>query len=338
MKKLMTILAALSLFVPFANVFAAIQITDCAASQSCFVYTPGMEVNFYRSKAEADLNSTNAGISTVILEDGGKGEQYVKTLVVGSPYSSSVNYFEDGDTEPYEMAKKEHLSNLNKSQNGDYYWESARQDADGNIDLDYISLDELINVFGATKNEDGTYSIDAAKYGDVFGISVVALDAEDREAIEAELADKGITYDLQLKANKGFYTSTYDKDTNKVWVVAYALDKDFHITDITVKEENMNNNDYAYIPVVYFDKTYDCTSRVAEDVMACYSCDEDYRWMKVGSQAETCTLVENITSQGSCVKAVKTGVENYILEFVGIALVCGVALAIAKKKDLFRTI
>ena len=141
------------------------------------------------------------------------------------------------------------------------------------------------------------------------------------------------------RIKKGFYTSTFDAKTNKAWAVEYTI-ANKKISAITVKQVDVtvDENTYAYLPVVSFDKTYDCHSRVAQVEMGCFECDSDYKWLEVGTQAETCVLVPNVTSKGTCVKAVKTGVEDYILEFGIIASICGIALFIAKKKDLFKSI
>ena len=93
MKKLMAILAAISLVIPFANAKAEEGITQCSVSESCFVYTVGDEVNFYRSEEERKQGGQNAGITSIILEDEGKGSQYVKVLALGM-YGTSTPYYD----------------------------------------------------------------------------------------------------------------------------------------------------------------------------------------------------------------------------------------------------
>ncbi len=317
MKRLMAILAAISLVVPFTNVLAEGEvITDCSVNSSCFVYKPGDEVNFYRSEKERELHNTTAGQTTIVLEDAGANSKYVKVLAI-APYGTQTPYFDEKTEKvPTQEVKKEHISSINKE--SDFPWESAKAGADNNIEMSYITLDELIKVFGAAKQADGTYTIDATKWGDKFILAAVGS-----------------------RASKGFYTGSYDLTTKKVWAVEYTLnDTEDKITAITVKQVAMNTNTYGYLPVVSFDKTYDCHARNEQDQneMACYSCDNDYKWLQIGTQAATCTLVPDAKSKGTCVKAVKTGVEDYILEFAGIALICGIALVVAKKKDLFRSI
>ena len=63
-----------------------------------------------------------------------------------------------------------------------------------------------------------------------------------------------------------------------------------------------------------------------------------HKMAKIGEQGENCKLVEKVTAKSKCVKSPKTGVEEYIVEFIAVAGVCGVALVIAKRKDLFRSI
>lgn len=317
MKKLMAILAVISLVIPFANVKAEGDvITDCSVSSSCFVYKPGDEVNFYRNDDERKLNSQNAGQTTIVLEDAGAASKYVKVLALAA-YGTSIPYFDKNvEQAPTTDVKRDHLSFIDKS--SEFVWSSAKRDQTGNLEMTYITLDELIKVFGAAKQADGTYTIDATKWGDKFILAAVGK-----------------------YASKGFYTGTYDLKTGKVWAVEYTLNEtEDKMTAITVKQVDMNTNTYGYLPVVSFDKTYECHARNEQNEveMGCYSCDDDYKWLQVGTQAETCVFVPNATSKGTCVKAVKTGVEDYILEFAGIAAICGVALVIAKKKDLFRSI
>lgn len=317
MKKLMAILAIISLVVPFANVKAEGDvITDCSVNSSCFVYKPGDEVNFYRNDDEKKVRGD--GQTTIVIEDPGANSKYVKVLAL-SAYGTSIPYFDKKvEAAPTTDVKRDHLSYIDKA--SEYVWSSAKRDATGNLEMTYITLDELIKVFGAAKQADGTYTIDATKWGEKFALAAVGK-----------------------YASKGFYTGTYDLETGKVWAVEYTLnetDDTTTVTAITVKEVAMDSNTYGYLPVVSFDKTYECHSRTEQNEveMGCYSCDGDYKWLQVGTQAETCEYIPTSKSKGTCVKAVKTGVEDYILEFVGITLVCGIALVIAKKKDLFRSI
>lgn len=326
MKRLLIMIAAISVvIIPFTNV-KAFEIVNCAVNNKCYVYKAGDVVNFYKNAEEADSGDVNAGVTSVVLSDNGSNDQYVRVLAA-IPFGTSDKYYDASiEPEPTSLVKKDHLSYIELSLK--YNLESARHDADGKIEIEYIGLDELINVFGATEKADKTYSIDATKWGKTF---------EENFGVGSHMS-------------KGFYTGTYDKTKNTVWTVVYTwsstnlTDPNRKITDITVKEVSMDNNEYAYVPVVNFDKTYECINRHVDDKkeekeeMACYSCDDDYKWLTVGSQAETCKLVENVLTQSTCVKSVQTGVEDYILEFVGLASICGVVLVIAKKKDLFKSI
>lgn len=349
MKRLMAILTALSLVLPFTNAKAEGEvITDCSVNSSCFVYTPGDEVNFYRNEDERKKNNKESGQTTIILEDAGANSKYVKVLAL-SPFSTSIPYFDKNtEREPNVEVKKEHMSSLAPISDGEREpWTAAKANANGEIELGYITLDQLITVFGATKTADGTYTIDATKWGSKFEIVTdIALDqeeiAKDLQATATTDVDKKLAQTMLNNANrmkKGFYTSTFDAKTNKAWAVEYTITNK-KISAITVKQVDVtvDENTYAYLPVVSFDKTYDCHSRVAQVEMGCFECDSDYKWLEVGTQAETCVLVPNVTSKGTCVKAVKTGVEDYILEFGIIASICGIALFIAKKKDLFKSI
>lgn len=300
MKKIMSILALVLLVIPFTSVNAI--------TGNYYVYSVGDEVNFYTS-----ANDTT-GQSTIIVSDEGANSQYVKALAL-SPYSGSVFYdatIDAGKTKvtEYEFFK-EHISMVNSTAEG---WPYVK---DLSTTMDYISSDELKTVFGATSTDGGvTYTIDAAKWGAKLNIIVTS--------------------------KKGFYTSTVVGDN--VWAAEFTYDNpadlaNRNITAITVKQvPKKDNSDYAALPVAYFDKTYDCVDRQNKQEYACYQCGEEYTWTKIGSQGSTCTLVEDITSKNSCVVSPKTGIADYAVELISLAAVCGLALVLVNRKDLFKQI
>lgn len=306
MKKIMSVLALVMLVIPFTSV--------SAITGNYYVYSVGDEVNFYTSE-----NDTT-GQSTIILSDDGADSQYVKTLAL-SAYGSSTGFYDsvtDASATKVEEYKffKEHISQINQTAEG---WPYAK---DLSSTMTYITLDELISVFGATSSDGGTtYTIDVAKWGSVF--------------------------DLVVTSKKGFYTSTVDGD--KVWVVEFTYDSsdlaNRNITAITVKEvEKKDNTDYAGLPVVYMDKTYDCVTRTTssseedDSNYACYQCGTEYSWSEVGTQADSCTLVEGVTTKGKCVVSPKTGIADYATPLICLAAVCGLALVLINRKDLFKQI
>lgn len=317
-KGLKAFLAMLIAVIPFTAVSAATNINGSVRE-----YQVGDEVNFYRNDEEKATGRQDAGLTTVVLSTEKKDGKYVKSLVMGSPFGTSQPYYDKNlpAEEPMQIVKRDHKSEIDRTST--YTWDSALkvgEEGKKELDLAYISLDELVAAFGATKKEDGTYTIDVAKWGKLFEIGSVGS-----------------------RASKGFYTSTYDIEKDTVWVVEYTWkDGDYttgSIEGITVKTVAMNeSNEYAYIPVVYFDETYDCHYVESAKQYACYSCDSTYTWTEVGTQAETCTLVENVNAKKDCATTVPTGVEDYILEFAGVAAICAVALVIVKRKDLFRSI
>lgn len=274
------------------------------ADSDWHVYGPGEEVNFYMYEGD------DVGVTTIILSDEGSTAQYAKVLVTGFSTNSSDSYADTvlGESAtPFEKtgAYKTLLSAINDRAQGFPY----ALDLANNLHL--ITLDELKTVFGATLEED-VYKIDVEKYG---------------KAFEAYHGSK-----------EGFFTETVEGD--EVWVVKFTYDGEHNITDITVEKEPITSNAYDLVPVVYFDKTYDCTERESgneEDKdYACYSCDNDYTWTVVGEQADNCTLVETINAKADCVKNPETGLEDYIVEFLVIAGICVGALIIVKRKELFR--
>ena len=97
------------------------------------------------------------------------------------------------------------------------------------------------------------------------------------------------------------------------------------------------NDFWITVPILYFNKTYDCRYDPVEKT-ACYKCGEEYQWLVVGKQAATCEAVSGVTSKAKCVKPPKTGVEDYILEFAIAAGICGLVLVAVKRKSLFSRV
>lgn len=313
MKKIMAVLATLMLVLPFTGVKAATTIDGSVRE-----YKVGDVVNFYKNQQEKNEANPNSGFTTIILSTEKVDGKYIKTLG-SAPFDTQDVYYDPNlDSEPTATVRPNHVSYI-EQYISPYTLDSAK---DIHSNIRYITLEELQTAFGATYDQaTDTYVIDAAKWGKVF-------------------IDNGFT--ANINASKGFYTSTYDVANDYVWVVTYKYDSTdlstANITDIIVKKVSMDNNEYGYLPVIYFDETYDCHYVESQEDYACYACGEDYTWTEVGKQAETCTLVESIKTKSKCAKNVKTGIEEYALEFVGIIAVCAVALVIVKRKELFRSI
>ena len=186
MKKLMALLTAFTLVLPFANVKAEEVITDCSVNNSCFVYKPGDEVNFYRSEAERQANNKESGQTTIILEDAGASSKYVKVLALSPFVTTEVYYDSKVETTPTTHVKDAHKTAITKAAEdaGEYPWSSAKQASNGEIELEYITLNQLKNVFGATLTADGTYTIDATKWAKEFEIVFDAATATEELAKE----------------------------------------------------------------------------------------------------------------------------------------------------------
>lgn len=313
MKKLMNMIMALLIFVPFITVKAAEN-----------VYQAGEVVNFYAYEGDA------RGTESVILEDKGANDKYVKVLLTGFSVNKTEFPYKDvalGYTaESFETSGgyKALLDALNRS----------HEDAEPGLDaldghakpiseagnLTTITLEELINVFGATSADGGeTYSIDVAKWGNVF--------------------------DGTILISGGFYTATMTEDKTQVWTVVFTRNtttNDLEAINVVKKPvEGERAEDgtpivYGYIPVVYMDKTYDCKHGNLQTENVCYDCGEDYVWDVVGSRDKECKVIGKITNEASCVKPPKTGINEYIIEFGAVAGICAIILIAIKKKDLFR--
>ena len=313
MKKIIAIITILMLVIPLAMV-KAVNNPNCNENGSCYVYSRGDEVNFYTHPEDT------TGTRTIILEDLGATDKYVKVWATGFSYDHSLPYCEaiDGDctvftnTPAYKGGGTAPglLGSINSTAAGFSYAKPIAEE--GNLQL--ITLNDLIDLFGATKEGD-KYTIDVAKWGSLMA-----------------------TFETQ---KEGLYTQTVEQegDNYYVWVMKFPKNENREVTSITIERELTSSaTTYALIPVVYLDKTYDCIDRESQEDYSCYSCDEEYRWLTTGTQPESCTLVEDITRESACVKSPKTGVEDYILEFVIITVICGTALYLIKKKDLFRGI
>lgn len=327
MKLILVVTMMLSMVMPLNS--NALTITDCSVGNKCFVYKKGERINFYRSKLEAENNPTiNSGQATVAIEDPGAGSRYVKVFVLNTFSYNSLYADSNSDTKPGDAYLEQITSTISsyqdKPENDEYKWESTKWTEDstksGEVVVEMPTKEDFISVFNGISTKDGKYTLDVSKFTD-------------------ELVGQ-----MYVGGYKHLYTGSYDKAKNKIWVV----DVDIEIDETTAKLKSAelkevdlpttNLSEYGTLPVVYFDKTFDCHDRYDEDEYSCYECGEDYIWTKVGSQAETCKLIPNITSKTKCVKTVKTGAEDYLFEFFGIALVCGVALVIAKKNELFKRI
>lgn len=299
MKKLLGILMAILVVVPLVGVKAI--------EGNYYTYKVGDEVNFYMYEGDP------TGSRTIILQDEGASSQYVRALVTGVYYASSHPWVEEIDinsgVDPADFKQvpgyRELQSQMDLMIGGATY---ARNKAE---ETSLITLEDLINVFGATQSGD-IYTIDWAKWGHVFSsIPTSAL---------------------------GIYTQTVSHDKKNIWVVKFQRNDALEVTGATVEQVSVGEGNYAYIPVLYVDKTYDCVERDGKDKFACYECDDDYVWSAIGEQAETCNLIEKVKVERECVKNVKTGIDQYFVQFGVIAGVCALALVAVNRKNLFKKI
>ena len=287
---------------------ALLLVPTMAFADTWYTYTAGQEVNFYTHKDD------ETGKTSIILSDEGGESQYVKAWFVGIQGTAMYEYYDvnlhEAGTDSTVLENTDIYKELTTLVEDNVFgFADHAKDISEKGNLGLITLAELKTVFEA-KADGENYTIDVEKYGSVF--------------------EKIVTSKTQIA------TSTVEGDN--VWVVEMTRDADLKVTALTVKKVPVTTTGLVMVPVVYVDKTYDCTEREIKNTYACYQCGEEYSWAKIGEQADECKLVENVTTKSKCVKSPKTGIEEYILEFVAVAGVCGVALVIAKRKDLFRSI
>lgn len=194
MKKIIAVLMMLLVVVPF--------ISAKAIEGNYYVYGKGDEVNFYTYEGDT------VGSRTIILSDEGANSQYVKTLVTGfmmtTPYAELPEQSADITQFKNTLAYSNLKSELEGRLNGMPYARNLDEE------LSLITLDELIDVFGATQNGD-TYTIDATKWGNVF------------RNIES--------------SKEGMFTQTLADNNTKVWVVKFPKTDAGEVTSITVEKE-----------------------------------------------------------------------------------------------------
>lgn len=345
MKKAIALLMAISLVMPFASVKAI--------EGNYYVYGKGDRVNFYINEDDEKLGeeTQNAGRETIILKDDGADSEYVKALMTGFVYFSSdhphttVPYIE---TKGFVYAEdsaattpiKQIIGKLNEEPVAVPYIKDLKES------VGFITLDELVDVFGAAKQDDGTYKIDLTKKVGTYDVTIKELFTGLAERLANQAAKQNTTLfngdTEKRKMAAGFYTSTFTDD-GKIYAVEFVLNDKDELTGMEVKpttlfddESTTEQNVYFLVPTVYMNKTYDCHKY--EVKYACYICDDEYIWSKEGSEGKECKIAEKITDKSKCVKVVPTGVSEYIAEFIGVAGICGIALVLIKRKDLFKSI
>lgn len=295
-----------------------------AKAEGYQTYKKGEMENFYISKSD------KTGRSLMILEDSGEDAEYVKAFVYGIIGYTSDPYADTNDTElgwkvdkfentqAYNFLTKNLLpQNTMSLTDLDY---TTNLETEGNLTL--ISLQEIIDIFGARADGEN-YVVDDSTKLTIFNEIVKHAKLDTSRPTEHPF--------------KGIFTSTVDGDM--VWAAEFVSDANGNLTKVVVKKvAYATSNEYDYIPVMYVNKKQDCNKKETEQKYACYSCGEDYTWTTVGSQADTCTLVETVTSKANCVKSPKTGVKEYALEFIIVAGIGLAVLTVVKRKDLFRSI
>ena len=357
-RKLLAVLAAVVAATPLAGVHAAdIQ------------YTIGTEHNFIVNKQqEAKHNNPNitqeerdsVGIKVISLgaetDDG-----YVKALstggisfIFGGPdVATPINTYKDLGN--YQTMYADLNGNTGKSMNETFvfgkgdngeeyqYIKDIEQDEKW---IDIMSVEDFLTWRGASKTTlaaGETYNLTATEletFKKWFGYEIDFANGF-KEELEAMKDINPAAYEENKNAAiKGIFTKSYDKTTNKIWVVDMTI-ANKELTGVTVREVAIDafgeDDGYVTVPILYFNKTYDCKFKIVTQ-NACFKCGEEYQWIEVGKQASTCEAVSSITAKSKCVKPSNTGIEDYILEFAIAAGICGLVLVAVKRKSLFSRV
>ena len=310
MKKLLGILMAALVVIPLVGVKAI--------EGNYYTYNVGDEVNFYMYEGDP------TGSRTIILTEEGANSQYVRVLVTGLVYTTSDPWMDELDEQakhsPSDLKNIKGFQGMQSQINTQLQGAPYARNASEEVGL--LTLDDLRNVFGATPSGDDKYTLDWEKWGHVFG---------------------------QIPtSSQGIYTQSITEDGKNVWVIKFQKGEDGTVTGATVEQtpavvkaedsHASTTDKYAFIPVLYADKTYDCVERDAGDKFSCYDCNGEYVWTAIGEQDPSCTEVEDAKTQSTCVKNVQTGVNQYFVQFGIIAGLCALALVAVNRKNLFKKI
>lgn len=339
-QKLLAILAAASLIMPYTTVFAA-RGEDCASTNSCKTYTAGQLENFLindEQVKEYDGGDLTTGVYGEIIEDKGASSQYAKVLFYGlmRPYSEiylgqlTGGSIKEPKVDLFAETKVEY------GQQGKYYIQPSHAKTlagePNEIEFDLPTTKDFETMWGATYDQTTKkYTIDVTKIPDQFKNKII-----NDMAVSIEIARQGKEEHAD-DIKYGLLTGDVDKENKLVYVVLFDV-QDGIIKGATMEQVPSDEPYYFMMPVVSLDKTYICSEQ-NQETYSCYTCSEgEYSWLKDGEQAETCQKIAEIDVKSKCVKNAKTGVKDYMVEFVGIVGICAVALVITKRKDLFKSI
>ena len=200
------------------------------------------------------------------------------------------------------------------------------QDGAAGATIEMITLDEAVDLFGATLNGE-VYTIPADNRA--FGL------------VKEHLTLPGADYN-------GFYTQTVAGES--VWAVLW------NGTTYTIEKVPAVNSQksLAVLPILMVDKDEDCQGgsqeQEPEDPVDpvepvvgtpshCYVCaEDDYRWAKEDEAPEGCEINNDIDAEAACTGNPETGVNDYVLPITIAVCAAAIALTVITKKDLFRKI
>ena len=359
MKKLMLLLATVFSFIP--------GVSALTESTNYYTYPKGAEVNFYYN-AEVEAARANAGVAGIVLEDKGTSEKYVKLILTGGA-RSSINIggaFDDLDADQTSLVGsqnwKAYIGWLNAEGYETDYFANLGTDASEKYVTTFPTLDEILNLFGVAK-------VDGATTYQLPNKDLPSSASKTKTLYES--FKRGAHAFSSQSSKKGFFLDTVVGDN--IWVVEWTLDAEENISNMELKMvPKKGNSDYGFLGAVYMNKTADCHQPTvdsacyvcdgqytwavkgslpntctlipnvpkAEDCVpkACYKCDGTYKWYKEGQQEPTCEKITEITTEADCVVPPETGLQSHLIEFGIVAALCGLALLVVKRKDLFRTI
>ena len=351
--------------------FALIAVISFPAVVNAYsVHNIGDYVNFYVSNNEK-AEALEHGISgTALAKSDSADERYIKTVVHIMP--GITNQYTDPAHEGYSNLnellgdfQEYYISDFTKNGTHYHYDGDFSETTDTSKGIDLLSKADVLDLFGISA-ESCTTECSISNVSSYLGSTGIFGKLSDRIA-RAAASGKTLKY-LGLKDTEG----------NNAWVIEFDYtngSNGYEITSAVIKKESFTNMVYktVWMPVIYMDKNmqchetetpsmcYNCSgtykwalqgsaevqgceavpgkTTVAECTNeACYDCSGEYKWFEIGKQSDNCELIASINIKEKCAKPIKTGVEDYVLEFLIIISVAGLVMFVVRKNDLFKTI
>jgi hypothetical protein len=339
------------------------------------VHSIGDYVNFYVSEEEKNAgipDSQAKGLTGFVLTNtDGSSEKYIKTALMGMTVPDMGSYI-NPDQAGYDLPQLQSMfqqafkSIATNKNTGEPYLGDFSQATDTSKGIDLLSKADIMTMFELEGTCDAGCNLTIENHKGTWGMfgstlaglhdAYINTTGDDFKYIALKETEGNTAWVIELSYTTNSYGSSE---------IAGAVLKKASFSDIGSKS--------FFIPVLYMNKEmecheqeyksmcYDCsgtykwlmegsseasactavpgkTSEAECKNEACYDCNGEYKWFAVGQQGAECELIKSIDVKSKCAKTPKTGVEDYVLEFLIIVSVAALVLFVVRKNDLFKTI